>query len=433
MVLLLAVACGVAVGDVYFPQAISPAVATGLHVTPAAAAAIVTAVQFGYTAGLFLLVPLGDRVPHRRLLVTLLLLTGGLLLAGSLAPALPALVGISLLVGVATVVAPIIGPMVAGLVEPSRRGVTSGLLLSGSTGGMLLSRTFSGYLAGWWGWRAPYLLFGGLILALAVVLWRALPVLEPAPGPVPEPAAGSAARSAAGSAARSAAGSAARSAAGSAAGSAVGVAYPALLVEPLRLLRREPLLRRSCLYQATIFGGFSATWTCVALLLTGPHYGYGARAVGLLALVNAATMVVTPIAGRLVDRHGSDPVNLVCSTAVLVAAGLLALGSGRGQLGWLIAGTLILDVAMQSGMVANQVRFYTLLPGKLSRLNTAYMTCAYLGGALGSWLGVRCYTAYGWGGVCGLVALLAIGALGLPLFQRASSVTRDSRTTVTRI
>src|SRR4051812_8860301 len=142
-VLLLAAVCGVTVGNVYFPQSISPAIATGLGVSPDSAAGVVSATQLGYTAGLFLLVPLGDRLPHRRLLGTLLTVTGLLLLLAGAAPALAPLVGLSLMIGLSTVVAPIVGPMVAGLVPVARRGLTSGLLLSGSTGGMLLSRTFS--------------------------------------------------------------------------------------------------------------------------------------------------------------------------------------------------------------------------------------------------------------------------------------------------
>ena len=384
-VLLLAAACGVAVGNVYFPQAVSPAIAAGMHVSGASAATVVAATQVGYTVGLFLLVPLGDRAPHRRLLMTLLAATGTLLLAAGMMPALRPLVAVSLLIGAATVAAPIIGPMAAGLVAPERRGVTSGLLLSGGTGGMLLSRTFSGYLAEWFGWTAPYLLFGVLTLALVPLVGRVVPGNEPG---TRQP-------------------------------------YPALLLEPLRLLRREPLLRRSAGYQTAVFAGFSATWTCVALLLTGPAYGYDARAVGLLALVNAATALVTPLAGRLVDRRGSDLVTLVCAAAVVVAAALLVLGGG-GRLGWLIAGTLLLDVAMQSGMVANQVRFYALGRGRLSRLSTAYMTCAYLGGAAGSWLGVRCFTAYGWTGVCGLVALLAVTVV-IGLGRRRALVRQPSR------
>ncbi|MFJ8467326.1 hypothetical protein [Streptomyces swartbergensis] len=39
------------------------------------------------------------------------------------------------------------------------------------------------------------------------------------------------------------------------------------------------------------------------------------------------------------------------------------------------------------------------------------MTCAYLGGAVGSWLGMRAYGHLGWLGVCALVAALTAAAL----------------------
>ncbi|MCX4545041.1 MFS transporter [Streptomyces sp. NBC_01565] len=380
-ILLLAVTCGVAVGNVYFPQAVSPLVATGFQVSPASAALVVTAVQFGYAAGIFLLVPLGDRFAHRPLLVTLLTLTGLGLLAASASPSPAPLVGASALIGVTTVVAPIAGPMAAGLVGADRRGVVGGTLLSGSIGGMLLSRTLGGILGEWLGWRAPYLLAAACALAVAALLHRALPTTTPPSGQ----------------------------------------RYPALLAEPLRLLRTEPELRRSGFYQATVFGGFSAVWTGVALLLTGPVYGLGAQAVGVLALVNAGTMLCTPLAGRLVDRRGSDVVNLVSMLGVIGSALVLALGVLGGAVGLaaLALGTLLLDVAMQSGMVANQVRIYALRPEVRSRLNTAYMTCAYVGGSLGSWAGTGAYARFGWPGVCALVALLGTAALARHL--RASA------------
>ncbi|MEU1116310.1 MULTISPECIES: MFS transporter [unclassified Streptomyces] len=374
MVLLLAVTCGVAVGNVYFPQAVSPLVADGLGVSADTAALVVTATQFGYAGGIFLLVPLGDRIPYRTLIVTLLALTGLGLLGAGAAPGLPPLVGASVLVGVTTVIAQVIAPMAAGLVPEERRGAVTGTLLSGSIGGMLLSRVFGGAVGEWLGWRAPYLMTAVVTLLIACVLARALP--------------------------RSTAPSRQR--------------YPALLAEALRLLRTEPDLRRSGFYQAMIFGAFSALWTGVALLLTGPTYGLGASAVGVLALVNAGTMICTPVAGRQVDRRGSDAVNLVCMVAVLVAAAVLFFGGLGGAVGLvaLAVGSLLLDVAMQSGTVANQVRIFGLSDEARARLNTAYMTCAYLGGSVGSWLAVRAYGAFGWAGVCGLVVLLTGLALG---------------------
>lgn len=383
MLLILAVTCAVAVGNIYFPQPIGPLVADGLQVSDDSAALVVTATQVGYTAGIVLLVPLGDRLPHRSFLVVLLALTGLALLAAGCAPALPPLVAASAVVGLTTVAAQIVGPLAAGLVAADRRGAVIGTLLSGSTGGMLLARTFSGTLGKWLGWRAPYLVAAVLALLLAIVLAFTVPATAPASRQ----------------------------------------SYPALLAEPLRLLRTEPELRRSCLYQATVFAGFSAVWTCLALLLAGPAYGLGAQAVGMLALVGAATMFCTPLAGRLVDRRGPDPVNLVCLLGVLASAAILAVGARGGTLGLaaLTVGTLLLDVAMQSGMVANQTRVYALRPDARSRLNTAYMTCAYLGGSAGSWLGVQVWGRAGWWGVCALVTFLTAIALvrHLPALRRS--------------
>ncbi len=402
MIPLLALACGVAVGNVYFPQAVGPLIADGLHVSPDSAASVVTAAQFGYAAGIFLLVPLGDRFAYRPLIVTLLGLTGVGLLAASAAPTLVPLVGASAFVGMATVVAPLAGPMAAGLVAADRRGVVGGTLLSGAIAGMLLSRALGGTVGEWLGWRAPYLLAGVLSLIVAVLLARALPRTPPtstsspsSPSPSPSPS---------------------------------PQRYPALLAESLRLLRTEPELRRSCFCQAAVFAGFSAVWANVALLLTSSTYGMSAQAVGVLALVNAGTMVCAPAAGRQVDRRGPDAVNLVCLLGVMVSAVVLAFGGLGGAPGLtaLVLGTLLLDVGMQSGMIANQVRIYALRAEVRSRLNTAYMTCAYLGGGLGSWLGARAYACFGWPGVCALVASLAALALVRHLAVPASGAPGDS-------
>jgi predicted MFS family arabinose efflux permease len=379
-ILLLALACGVGVANIYFPQAVTPLIARGLHVPSGSATGVVTATQFGYALGIFLLVPLGDRLVHRKLLSVLFAIVGLGLLAAGFAPTLPILAAGSLVVGATTVVPQIIIPMTAGMVAPERRGAVTGTLLSGLIGGILLARAFGGFAGEWLGWRAPYLMAAGLALLLAVVLYAVVPRTVP---PSRQ-------------------------------------RYGSLLATSLRLLRTEPELRRSCLYQATIFAGFNAAWTSIALLVTGPRYGFGTSVVGLIALVSAASMFCTPIAGRVIDRRGPDVVNTVCILGVALAAAVLALGvlGGTAGLAALIAGMLILDVAMQSGQVANQARVFAIHPEMRSRLNTAYMTCAFLGGSAGSWLGVRIYLRFGWAGVCVFVAILAMVALARLLAHR---------------
>jgi predicted MFS family arabinose efflux permease len=386
-ILIFAVACGVCVANVYFPQALSPLIARYFHATPAAAALLVTATQLGYAAGLYLLVPLGDRVRPRLLIVTLVILTAAGLVAAGAAPTLTFLLVAGTAVGVTTVVPQILLPMAAGLVPEQRQGAVTGTLLSGLLGGILLARTFSGAVGGWLGWRAPYLVAAAAMLALAVVLARVLPVTSP---PSREK-------------------------------------YGALLAAPVRLLRTEPDLRRSCVYQALMFGTFSAAWTSIALLLTGPSYGLSIQAVGVFALIGAGAVLVTPVAGRRIDRVGPDRISLVSFTGGLGAAAILALAAlpvlhGAASLVLLGAGMLLLDVAVQCGQVANQARIFGLVPGSArARRNTAYMTCTFLGGSLGSWLGVRAYSEFGWSGIAGLTALGAAAALTRHLAHRRSA------------
>lgn len=402
---LLTVTCGVAVGILYFPQAITPLIATGLGISPGDAAKVAAAAPLGYAAGIFLLVPLGDRVAYRSLVVGLLALTGLGLLAAAAAPSLLMLVVASTLVGTFTVVAQVIAPMAAGLAAERRRGEVLGTLLSGSIAGMLLARALAGIVGESFGWRAPYLVAAGAAVIMSLLLARTLPRTRP---PSRQP-------------------------------------YRRLLAEPLRLLRSEPDLRRSAFYQASIFGGFSAVWTAVALLLTGPVYDLDTRAAGLLALVGAGTLLCTRRVGRIVDRRGPDRVNLLSMLAVLASAAILALGSAGGGLGLtgLVVGTLLLDVAMQSGMVANHTRVFALRGDARARLSTAYMTCAFLGGSAGAWLGTLAYRQAGWLAVCVLLALLAASALSRhlaarcrslapekPLAQRRGSVRTSTRRTL---
>jgi len=382
--LLLALTCGVAVANIYFPQAITPLIASGLHTTPEAATMVATVTQLGYAAGIFLLVPLGDRLSHRRLIVTLLLLTGIGLSAAALAGSLPVLIAASAGVGITTVVPQILLPMAAGLAGPRQRGAVTGTLLSGLLAGVLLSRAFGGTLGAWAGWRAPYGIAAVLAVLLAVAMTRAVPATTPA----------------------------------------TQQGYRTLLATSLRLIRTQPALRRSCLNQASMFAGFTAAWTTLPLLITGPGPHPSTTAVGLVALVGTGSVLVTPFAGRYTDLHGPDPLNRCCFTLAIMASVILAAAAAHtARLPVLVAGMLLLDAAVQSGQVANQARIFALAPEYRSRLNTAYMTCAFLGGSAGSWLGVRVFQQFHWQGVCALVAALA----ATPMLWNRPGAVRSAR------
>jgi predicted MFS family arabinose efflux permease len=271
---------------------------------------------------------------------------------------------------------------------------TVGVLQGGLLGGVLLARTFGGVLGQWLGWRAPYLVAGVLAVLLAVVLAIALPSTA----------------------------------------SGTRRSYPALLGTTLALVKEQPALRRSGLYQALLFGGFSAAWTSIALLLTGPAYRYGTGIVGVVALVGAASVLIVPMTGRLIDRRGPDIVNTLCFVGLGIAALVLLAGLIHGPVGLagLIVGMLLMDVSVQSSQVANQARIFALVPTARSRLNSAYMTAVFLGGSAGSWVGVRVYLSFGWAGVCALVALAGLAALVTHISRRRELSVVDSSSTECR-
>jgi predicted MFS family arabinose efflux permease len=382
LIFVMALACGVGVSNLYFPQAVTPLIASDLAVSRPAATIVATLAQFGYAVGIFFLVPLGDRLPRRWLIAGLFgVVAIGLLIASGVQSLFPLYV-LSLVIGVATVVPQILIPMGADFAAPGTTSRMVSTLQAGLLGGVLLSRAFGGLLGQFAGWRAPYVVSGVLAALIAVALVMALPTT-----PIK-----------------------------------TRTHYPALIASSVRIFVTEPDLRRSCLYQALMFAGFSAAWTSLTLLLTGHIYGFGTGVVGVIALVSAASVILVPIAGRIVDRRGSDIVSLVCILGLVCSAAILLVGQVGGWLGvaGLVVGLLVLDVSVQSSQIANQSRIFALHPDSRSRLNSVYMSSVFLGGAAGSALGAVLFERFGWSAVCGFVFVVAAAALVRHLAHRSS-------------
>src|ERR1700722_5015900 len=88
LVLLMAVACGAAVANIYYAQPLLSTIAHDFSVSDGTAGLLGTASQIGYAAGLVLLVPLGDLIERRRLITGILLVTALALAATAAAPSL---------------------------------------------------------------------------------------------------------------------------------------------------------------------------------------------------------------------------------------------------------------------------------------------------------------------------------------------------------
>lgn len=378
--LLMAVAAGLSVAGNYFAQPLLGIVGRDLQLSASTAALVVTVAQVGYGLGLLLLVPLGDLLERRRLAVTLTAATAAFLTVTASAPNAAVLLTGTALTGLTSVAAQVVVPYAATLAAPAERGRTVGTVMTGLLLGILLARTAAGLLAELGGWRTVYWVNAALMLLVAVLLRLRLPALR----------------------------------------TPAGLRYPALLRSTLALFAQEPVLRWRGALGALTFAGFSVLWTALAFLMSGPAYGWQESAIGALGLVGAAGSLSASVAGRLADRGLAHRVTGAAAFLLLGSWGLLAAGGAGGawSLAALLAGVIVLDLSAQAVHISNQNLVYAVRPEARNRLNSAYMTSYFVGGAVGSALTSVVWGIGGWGGVCALGAALAVTVVGLWLADR---------------
>lgn len=369
LLMTLAAACGVFIANIYFNQPLLELLHQAFPGDAAVVNLIPTATQLGFACGLFLLVPLGDRMNRRHLI---LWQSAGLCLALvglALAPSAWAAALVSACVGMTGSVAQQIVPFAAELAPPQRRGQVVGTVMSGLLCGILLGRVVGGFAGEHWGWRAAF----GLGAIACGLMWLVLLARLPHSRP--------------------------RSA----------HRYGELMRSLLVLWKAEPQLRRATRVQALLFAAFIGMWTILALYL-GHGFGLGADVAGLMGLVGAAGILMAPLAGRIADRRG--PHAVIALGALLMLLSFVLLGAWSSLVG-LVLGILLMDIGEQAAMIANQHVVYALRPEARSRLNTLYMSGMFLGAAAGSWSAGLAWQAGGWplacllwGGLCALAWLV---------------------------
>lgn len=376
LVLLLAFATGTTVANLYYAQPLLDVIADKLGTSVGLAGLIVTFSQIGYAAGLLLLVPLGDLVERRTLIVRMLLICAAALAAAAVAPGIGPLLLAITVVGVTSVVTQIFVPFAGDLAADEERGKVVGTVMSGLLIGILLARTVSGFVAELAGWRSIYALAAVLMVVLAGALWRALPVLGPR----------------------------------------ADTPYRELLRSIGTLVREEPALRLRMGYGALGMLTFTLLWTSLTFLLSSDPYNYSEGTIGLFGLAGLVGALTAQGAGRLADR-GLARAATACFW-LAISAGWILLDFGGSSVVPLIAGLLVLDLGVQGQHITNQSVIYALRPEARSRLTTAYMTGNFIAAALGSGLASALWDFGGWDAVSAVGLATTVIALGLWLLER---------------
>ncbi|MBD3885639.1 MFS transporter [Phormidium tenue FACHB-886] len=384
-VFVLAIACGLAVANLYYNQPLLANMGRDFNVSVQDIGFVPMLGQIGYALGLLVLAPLGDMMERRKLILLLLTFSGFALAAAALSPNLTWLSISSLVLGLTNITAQVIIPFVAQLTPTAERGKVIGTLLSGALMGVLLARTVSGLIGGYWGWRSMYWIAAALMIGLALVLRYWLPLNPPQ----------------------------------------MKLSYAELMQSIVQLVQKEPELRAASLNAALMFGAYSAFWATLIFFVEGSPYFYGSQAAGLFGLLGVASAVYSPWVGRLTDQHNPRVVVTIGVLHMLLA--FIFYWSIGNQLAGLIIGILIMDVGKVLTFVANQTRIYRLAPDAPSRVNTVFMVSTFIGGALASFAGAYCWENWQWNGVCGLSgSLLAIALVAHIMANRIAAIAKST-------
>ncbi|MBO9631751.1 MAG: MFS transporter [Chitinophagaceae bacterium] len=353
----MTIATGVIVGNNYYNQPLLGLMAKDLGVPESSISNIAMLTQIGYAMGLLLLVPLGDRLKRRQLIlwdmVFIIISLAGMILA----PTVGWLFVASFMVGFTSIAPQLFVPMAAELAPKEKQSAAIGMVMSGLLVGILLSRVISGFVGEYLGWKAMYAIAIGFMLILGIMIYRSLPEVHPS----------------------------------------FSGSYGELMRSLVFLVRTQPVLRLAAFRGATAFAGFSAFWTTLVFHLEEAPFHAGPSVAGSFGIIGAVGALAAAVVGRIAAKTTPNKIILYSILIMLLSWGIFYIG-GNTYIG-LIIGIILIDLGLQSMHIMNQSSFFALRLNANNRLNTVYMVSYFIGGSTGTFVGAQAWKLYQWPGV----------------------------------
>jgi predicted MFS family arabinose efflux permease len=368
---VMAIAAGVIVANIYYNQPILNEISASAGVPASEAGKISTLSQLGYGLGMFFLLPLGDKLNRKKLIISLTALLFIALMLLSCARNISVICVLSFLVGVGATPAQILLPM-AATISTADRGKTVGRVFAGILVGILGARVIAGTVSDLLGWRYVFVISAVMVLIVTVLLNKYLPVIKPK----------------------------------------FEGSYGALLSSTIKLVGEYSILRQSALLGAFTFGTFCSFWTTLTFHLSAAPLNYSATKIGMFGLIAIGGALAAPYFGKLADK-GQVYKSLLFTVSMIIFS-LLLMKIFPHSVWILSVGIFLLDVGVQATQITNFTRIYSLHEHAHSRLNTIYMTTYFIGAAIGTSFGITAWQYGGWNLatwqllVWGMIALLIV-------------------------
>ena len=369
---LFACASGLSVANVYYAQPLLDQMADDFAISTAAVGGVITATQVGSVLALLLIVPLGDQVNRRYLMLAQIgALIAALFCLGmthSSTIMLLAMLAVGLL---GTAMTQGLIAFAATAAAPQERGRVVGTVQGGVVIGLLLSRLAAGVICDLAGWRWVYLGSALVMALLALILCKVLPAQRPSTAPM---------------------------------------AYPQLVLSMFRLLKEDPVLQIRGMLALFVFAVLGIFWSALVFLLGQAPYEFSHTTIGTFGLAGVAGALAASRAGIQADKGLAQRTTGLALGLLIVA--WVALWLTPWSLLWLVIGIVILDLGAQAVHVTNQSMIFSARSDSHSRAVGCYMLFYAIGSGLGALASTAVHAAYGWTGVCVLGAGVSVAALG---------------------
>ncbi|WP_044416036.1 MFS transporter [Halarcobacter anaerophilus] len=374
-IFVMSIAAGVNVANIYYNQPILNNIADDLKVSHMTVGNLPTLCQAGYGLGLLLVSPLGDKIDKKKLIIILHLLLAFSLLGLAFTSNIYLLYILSLLIGLFAVSVQVIIPMAAAM-SPEKKGKIVGMIFSGLLGGILIARTISGYITQWFdNWHYVFGISAFFVLLCTFAIEKTLPNMQ----------------------------------------SHFNNSYFSLIKSSVLQLKRFSLLRRNSLLIALAFGIFCSFWTTLTFKLSQAPFNYESDIIGLFGILAIAGVIFAPKIGKLADRINPFFTKFL-AVLMLIISVLLIRWFDNSLLAFILA-TILLDIAVQAIQISNLTQIYSLDEKAHSRINTAYMSIMFLGGSIGTFVGVWAWQSGSWEYVTTQLLLWAFFALLILIYS----------------
>lgn len=374
IIMLMAAMAGLTVANLYYNQPLLEMIRCDLQTSSSLANLIAVITQVGYALGLLFIVPTGDLISRRKIIVVCMVMAALMTATIGLSDNIHVIWGASLLMGACSIVPQLFIPIAGQFSKPENKARNMGYVLSGLLIGILAARVVSGMIGEWFGWRMMYYIAGVLmIICLALTLWL-MPRMQ-------------------------------KNFTGS---------YIGLMRSVVHIFLDHPRIRINSLRAAFGFGSTLSFWACLAFHIAGHPFYSGSDAVGYLGICGVASAMVASGIGKYIPRYGTKRFCIIGSICQIAAWGV-AYAFGYTYLG-LILSLVLVDSGLQCLQLSNQSACIQEVPEASNRANTIFMTTYFIGGSMGTFLAGQGWYVAEWQGVCLVGITFAIISLSVSLF-----------------